>query len=78
MIQRRAVRFVPRSSRHVRSSRTSRQTRGCPRGERSFARVTYLYAVPEHIPSLEAVIKEFGELSKRKGIADGYNVYSDG
>ena len=48
-----------------------------PESERSFARVTLLYARPEHALALEGVIREFGELSARKGIRDPYGVFQN-
>ena len=41
-----------------------------------FARVMFLHPHPEHAMELEAAIKEFGELSKKKGITDGFGVYT--
>ena len=48
-----------------------------PESERSFARVTLLYARPEHALALEGVIREFGELSAQKGIRDPYGVFQN-
>ncbi len=42
--------------------------------EAVFAHTTILYAHPEHSQDVEAVIKAFGELNKKKGVLDGYGV----
>ncbi len=42
--------------------------------ERNFAGITALFAKPEHAQALEGVIKEFAELSAKKGIRDGFGV----
>ena len=46
-------------------------------GGGSFARVTLLYARPGHALALEEVIREFGELSAKKGIRDPYGVFQN-
>ena len=45
-----------------------------PQDERNFARSTLLYASPEHALALEGVLKEYAELSAKKGIRDPYSV----
>ena len=46
-------------------------------GEAGFARVTFLYPHPAHVPEVEAALLEFAALSKKSGIRDGYGVYTD-
>lgn len=42
--------------------------------ERNFVGITALFAKPEHAQALEGVIKEFAELSAKKGVRDGFGV----
>ncbi len=45
-----------------------------PQDERNFAHATILYASLEHALALEGVLKEYAELSAKKGIRDPYGV----